>query len=237
MAAARAGKTPAVAALIDQTLLTPAATRAEIESLCRESRDHAFASVCINPAWVSLCAELLQDASTYVCTVIGFPFGATTPDAKHYEARRAILDGARELDMVMNIGALLAGEYQKVADDIAGVVVPCREAAVVSKVIIEAALLDNDQKAAACRLAQDTGADFVKTSTGFGPGGATTADVALMRSTVGPVMGVKASGGIRDLATLLAMLDAGATRIGTSAGAQIVAEASGREGDRAPDVS
>ena len=237
LAAARAGQPSGVAALIDQTLLTPAATRKELESLCDGAREWGFAAVCINPAWVSLCAALLQDTATRVCTVVGFPLGATAPDTKHYEARRAILDGAREIDMVVNIGALKSGDHQAVADDMAAVIVPCREAGVVSKVILETALLDDHEKVVAAGLVRDAGADFVKTSTGFGPGGATVADTALLRKTVGAAVGVKASGGIRDLATFTAMLEAGATRIGTSAGAQLVSEAARLQRDAATDGS
>jgi deoxyribose-phosphate aldolase len=213
-----------IAKLIDHTLLRPEATQHDIEVLCREARDFKFANVCINPTWVTLAAYLLRGSGVGVCAVVGFPFGCTTSDAKACEARRAIADGAREIDMVINIGRLKSRNRGDVQRDIEAVTVPCRESGALNKVIIEAALLTADEKATACVLAEAAGADFVKTSTGFGPGGATTADVALMRKVVGPRMGIKAAGGIRDLATLEAMVAAGATRIGTSAGVKIVGE-------------
>src|SRR6266853_5951505 len=213
-----------VAKLIDHTLLRPEATRQDIEILCREAVDFQFANVCINPAWVTLAAQLLDGSGVGVCAVVGFPLGATTPDVKACEARRAIADGAREIDMVINIGALKSGDRDGVLRDIEGVTASCREGRAISKVIIEAALLTDQEKVAACTLAKAAGADFVKTSTGFGPGGATAADVRLMRRAVGPAMGIKAAGGIRDLAALEAMVAAGATRIGTSAGVRIVQE-------------
>lgn len=213
-----------VAKLIDHTLLRPDATRHDIEILCREALDFEFANVCINPTWVTLAARLLDGSGVGVCAVVGFPLGATTPDVKVCEARRAIADGAREIDMVINIGALKSGDRDDVQRDIEAVTASCREGSALCKAIIEAALLTGDEKAAACMLAKAAGADFVKTSTGFGPAGATIADVALMRQLVGPGMGIKAAGGIRDLATLKAMVNAGATRIGTSAGVRIVQE-------------
>ena len=213
-----------IARLIDHTLLRPEATQHDIEVLCREALDFQFATVCINPTWVTLAARRLVGSGVGVCAVVGFPLGATTPDVKACEARRAIADGAREIDMVINIGALKSGNRGDVQRDIEAVTVPCRASGALSKVIIEAALLTADEKATACALAKAAGADFVKTSTGFGPGGATTADVALLRRLVGPAMGIKAAGGIRDLAAVLAMVAAGATRIGTSAGTQIVQE-------------
>jgi deoxyribose-phosphate aldolase len=213
-----------VARLIDQTLLKPEATRQNIEVLCREALDFKFVNVCINPAWITLAAQLLRGSGVGVCAVVGFPFGATTADAKAYEARGAIARGAHEIDMVINIGALKSGEHDGVLRDIEGVTAACREGSAVSKIIIEAALLTEDEKATACTLAKAAGADFVKTSTGFGPGGATAADVRLMRSVVGPAMGIKAAGGIRDLTSVKAMIAAGATRIGTSAGVRIVQE-------------
>jgi deoxyribose-phosphate aldolase len=213
-----------VAKLIDQTLLKPEATRQNIELLCREAFDFKFANVCINPVWITLAAQLLRGSGVGVCAVIGFPFGATTADVKAYEARGALARGAHEIDMVLDIGALRSGERDGVMRDIEGVTTACREGSAVSKVIIEAALLTDEEKVVACTLAKGAGADFVKTSTGFGPGGATAADVRLMRSVVGPAMGIKAAGGIRDLAAVKAMIAAGATRIGTSAGVSIVHE-------------
>jgi deoxyribose-phosphate aldolase len=217
-----------VGAMIDHTLLKPDATRADIETLCREAAEYSFASVCVNPTWVPLCARLLQATTVKVCTVVGFPLGATTPDTKHYETRRVIFDGAREVDMVINVGALKSGDVRVVERDIEAVTAPCREAGVLSKVIIEAALLTDDEKITACTLAKAAGADFVKTSTGFASGGATAADVALMRRVVGAEMGVKAAGGVRDLDGLKAMVAAGATRIGASAGVRIVQESRGQ---------
>lgn len=215
-----------VARLIDHTLLKADATRADVEQLCREAAEHEFASVCVNPTWVALCAAKLRQTAVAVCSVVGFPLGATTADVKQYETRRAIFDGAREVDMVINVGALKSGDVRVVEQDIEAVASACRDAGAVSKVIIEAALLTDEEKITACTLAKAAGADFVKTSTGFGPGGATAADVALMRRVVGPEMGVKAAGGVRDLAGLEAMVAAGATRIGASAGVRIVREVS-----------
>jgi deoxyribose-phosphate aldolase len=216
-----------VAALIDHTLLKPDASRRDIETLCREAADLGFATVCINPYWVRTAARLLQGSRSAVCTVVGFPLGATTPDVKHYETRRAIFDGAAEIDMVINIGALKSGDVQTVERDIEAVTSACRDAGVLSKVIIEAAYLTEGEKVTACTLSKAAGADFVKTSTGFGPGGATAEDVALMRRVVGAEMGVKAAGGVRDFAGLEAMVAAGATRIGASAGVRIVQQAGG----------
>ena len=218
-----------VASMIDHTLLKPDATRTDIEVLCREAADYKFASVCVNPTWVALCASLLQGSGVRVCSVVGFPLGATTADTKHYETRRAIFDGAREIDMVINVGALKSGDLRVVERDIEAVTFPCREAGGLSKVIIETALLTDDEKITACTLSKAAGADYVKTSTGFGPGGATAADVALMRRVVGEEMGVKAAGGVRDLEGLKAMVAAGATRIGASAGVRIVQESEGRQ--------
>ena len=218
-----------VAAMIDHTLLKPEATRHEIETLCQEAAQYEFASVCVNPTWVALCARLLRDSRVKVCSVVGFPLGATTSDVKHLETRRAIFDGACEIDMVINVGALKSGDLRLVERDIEAVTVPCRETRAVSKVIIEAALLTDDEKISACTLAKAAGADFVKTSTGFGPGGATAHDVALMRRVVGEEMGVKAAGGVRDLDALKAMVAAGATRIGASAGVRIVQQSQGRQ--------
>jgi deoxyribose-phosphate aldolase len=216
-----------VAALIDHTLLKPEATRADIERLCREAAEYRFATVCVNATWVIHATRLLRDTPVSVCSVVGFPLGATTSDVKHYETRRAIFDGAREIDMVINIGALKSGELRIVERDIEAVVAPCRDVGVTSKVIIEAALLSDEEKVTACTLAKAAGADFVKTSTGFGPGGATVADVALMRAVVGTDMGVKAAGGVKDYAALTQLVEAGATRIGASAGVRIVQESRG----------
>ena len=223
------GAAGSVAAMIDHTLLKPDATRRDIETLCREAAEYRFATVCVNPTWVALCAQLLRGSGVAVTSVVGFPLGATTPDVKHYETRRAIFDGAREIDMVINVGALKSGDLRLVERDIEAVAGPCREAGTTSKVIIEAALLTDGEKVTACTLAKAAGADYVKTSTGFGPGGATAADVALMRHTVGEEMGVKAAGGVRDLEGLRAMVAAGATRIGASAGVRIVQESRGHQ--------
>jgi deoxyribose-phosphate aldolase len=217
-------RTGEVATLIDHTLLRPEATRRDIESLCREAVEHGFATVCVNPTWVAACAGLVEGSTVAVCSVAGFPLGATTEDTKRYEAQRAIQDGAREIDMVMDIGALKSGDLELVGRDIRGVVAECHRAGARTKVIIEAALLTDEEKVTACVLSKAAGADFVKTSTGFGPGGATVADVALMRRVVGETMGIKAAGGVRTLKEALAMLAAGATRIGTSAGVRIVGE-------------
>jgi deoxyribose-phosphate aldolase len=217
--------------MIDHTLLKPDATWQQIEGLCREAAQFRFATVCVNPTWVGLCGQLLSGSGVGVCSVVGFPLGATTADVKRYETQRAIFDGAREIDMVINVGALKSGDLRVVERDIEAVVSPCRECDVLSKVIIEAALLTDDEKVTACTLAKAAGADYVKTSTGFGPGGATAADVALMRRVVGTEMGVKAAGGVRDLESVNAMIAAGATRVGASAGVKIVQQA--REARRA----
>jgi deoxyribose-phosphate aldolase len=216
-----------VASMIDHTLLKADASRTEVEKLCREAAEYRFASVCVNPTWVATCARLLQGSAVKVCSVVGFPLGATTPDVKHYETRRALFDGAREIDMVINVGALKSGDLRVVERDIEAVTGPCREVGAISKVIIEAALLSDDEKVTACTLAKAAAADYVKTSTGFGPGGATAADVALMRRVVGEEMGVKAAGGVKDLDALKAMVAAGATRIGASAGVRIVQQSKG----------
>ena len=221
---AAGGTTGDVAAMIDHTLLKPDATRKDVENACREALQYGFASVVVNGTWVALCAQLLGGSAVKVCSVISFPLGAAAPDTKHYETRRAIFDGATEIDMVMNVGALKSGDLRLVERDIEAVTAPCREAGIVTKVIIEAALLTDDEKVKACTLAKAAGADFVKTSTGFGYSGATPADVALMRKVVGDDMGVKASGGIRDYEGVKALVAAGATRIGASAGVRIVQE-------------
>jgi deoxyribose-phosphate aldolase len=228
------GIEPGIAGMIDHTLLKPEATKEDIERLCREAAEFRFATVCVNPVWIALSARLLRGTGVGVCSVVGFPLGATTADVKHYETRRAIFDGATEIDMVINVGALKSGDLRTAERDIEAVVEPCRQCGVVSKVIIEAALLTDDEKTAACTLARAAGADFVKTSTGFGPGGATVADVALMRRVVGTAMGVKAAGGVRDLQGLQAMVGAGATRVGASAGVRIVQESRGERAGGAP---
>ena len=217
-----------VSSMIDHTLLKPDATRQDVEKLCREAAQFRFATVCVNPTWVAFAASHLRGTSVGVTSVVGFPLGATTPDVKHYETRRAIFDGATEIDMVINVGALKSGELRVVERDIEAVTAPCREAGVTSKVIIEAALLTDDEKVTACTLAKAAGANFVKTSTGFGPGGATVADVMLMRRVVGEEMGVKAAGGVRDYEGVKAMVAAGATRIGASAGVKIIQESQGK---------
>jgi deoxyribose-phosphate aldolase len=226
---ATGGAAGGVAGMIDHTLLKPEATRSDIEKLCREAAQFHFATVCVNPGWVALAANLLRGSGVGVCSVVGFPLGATTADVKHYETRRAIFDGATEIDMVINIGALKSGDLQTVERDIAAVVAPCREVNVISKVILEVVLLNDDEKIAACTLAKAAGADFVKTSTGFASGGATAHDVALMRRVVGADMGVKAAGGVRDYEGLKAMVAAGATRVGASAGVKIVQESQGQK--------
>jgi len=219
-----------LASLIDHTLLKPDATREEIERLCREAAQFCFASVCVNPNWVPVCRDLLRDTGVKVCTVIGFPFGAHLPDVKAYEAHRAVEQGAEEVDMVINIGALKSKDYALVEQDIHGVVQAVGRDTVV-KVILETALLTRDEKVMGCSLAKAAGADYVKTSTGFAGGGATVEDVRLMRETVGPEIGVKASGGIRTTEDVKAMVAAGATRIGASAGVKIVrGEASSTQG-------
>jgi deoxyribose-phosphate aldolase len=210
-----------LAALIDHTLLKPDATRAEIETLCREAAQFCFASVCVNPNWVPVCRELLQGSGVKVCTVVGFPLGAHAPDVKAYEARRAVEQGAEEVDMVINIGALKSRDHALVEQDIRGVVQSVGRDTIV-KVILETSLLNRDEKVMGASLAKAAGADFVKTSTGFAGGGATVEDVALLRETVGPDIGIKASGGVRTQEDARAMIAAGATRIGASAGVKIV---------------
>jgi deoxyribose-phosphate aldolase len=210
-----------IRARIDHTLLKPEATREAIETLCREAADNCFASVCINPAWVALCADRLRDTQVKVCTVVGFPLGANLSEVKAYETRRAIQDGAREIDMVINIGALKSHDHALVERDIRAVVDACGPH-VVSKVILEMTLLTAEEKVAGCSLAKAAGADFVKTSTGFAGGGATIEDVTLMRQVVGADMGIKAAGGIRTQEDAKKMIAAGATRLGTSASIKIV---------------
>src|SRR5687767_3254099 len=215
------------AGLIDHTLLKPEATDEDIKRLCEEAASYRFASVCVNPTWVRIAACNLSGSGIPVCTVIGFPLGATLPDVKAYEARRAIFDGAREVDMVINVGALKSGDDCLVEHDIHSVLQVAHEAGVTCKVIIETALLTDDEKVRACLAAKNAGADFVKTSTGFSKGGATVADIALMRRTVGSELGVKASGGVKGLEDARALVEAGATRIGASVGVKIAQEAAG----------
>jgi deoxyribose-phosphate aldolase len=216
-----------LASLIDHTLLRPEATRAQVEALSEEALEAGFAAVCVNPAWAPVAAQRLRGSGVRVATVVGFPFGATSTLAKRAEAEAAILEGAQEVDMVMNVGAMRSGDPERVEYDIRGVVELCHAARVTLKVILENAYLTDAEKVAACEIAKRAGADFVKTSTGFGPHGATQADVLLMRQAVGPAMGIKAAGGIRTLSDALCMLQAGATRLGTSASLLILAEAAG----------
>jgi deoxyribose-phosphate aldolase len=216
-----------LAGMIDHTLLKPQASEEQFRQLCAEAREFKFATVCVNPAWVPLCSQLLIGSGVKVCTVIGFPLGATLPEVKAFESQRCITLGASELDMVINIGALKSRQYRLVEEDIAAVVSACHAGAASVKVIIEAAYLTDEEKVEACALAKAAGADYVKTSTGFGPSGATVDDVALMRRVVGPEMGVKAAGGVRNAEEMKAMIAAGATRIGASAGVKIVGELKG----------
>jgi deoxyribose-phosphate aldolase len=210
------------ASYIDHTMLKPEATTAQITQLCKEAREYHFASVCVNPTHVKLCAELLRGSDVKVGCTIGFPLGANTPEVKAFETRQAVADGAGEVDMVINIGALKDRNLNLVARDILGVVQAAHEGGILLKVIIEAALLTDEEKQIACLLAKEAGADYVKTSTGFSIGGATVEDVALMRRTVGPLVGVKAAGGIRTVEDFENMIKAGATRIGASAGVRII---------------
>ena len=212
--------------MIDHTILKPEATEAAVQKIIDEAKEYNFFSVCINPCWVAFASEQLADTDVAVCTVIGFPLGANTPEVKAYEAADAIKNGANEGDMVINIGALKSQQYDHVRQDIQGVVDAAKGKALV-KVIIETALLTDEEKVKACELAKEAGADFVKTSTGFSTGGAKVADIRLMRETVGPDMGVKASGGVHNAEEALAMIEAGATRIGASTGVAIVSGATG----------
>ena len=214
-----------LAHMIDHTLLKPDATQDQVAQLCYEASKYGFASVCVNPANVRLCAQLLKDSDIPVCVVVGFPLGATSTEVKVFEAQQAIRDGATEVDMVINVGALKSRDYETVERDVASIARACHAGNTILKVIIEAALLTDEEKVVACQLAKVAGADFVKTSTGFGPGGATVEDVALMRRVVGPKIGVKAAGGIRTYADVQKMIAAGASRIGASAGVKIVQEA------------
>lgn len=215
-----------LAKYIDHTQLKPDTTKDSIEKLVAEAKEYEFASVCVNPSWVPFCYEKLKYTNVKVCTVIGFPLGATSTQSKVFETEQAIKDGATEVDMVINIGLLKSGEDDPVKQDIAAVVKAAENKAL-TKVIIETSLLTEDEKIRACKLAKEAGADFVKTSTGFSTGGATVEDIKLMRKTVGSDLGVKASGGVRDLETTKAMIDAGATRIGASAGVDIIHGGSG----------
>ncbi len=225
--AGRSAPDSELASYIDHTLLKPGATLRQIEQLCSEAAQHKFASVCVNGVWVRRSAELLASSGVAVCTVVGFPLGASVPEVKAFEARRAIADGAREIDMVLSVGALKSGERDFCLTDIATVAEVCRDGGAVLKVILETCLLTDEEKVVACQLAKRAGANFVKTSTGFSTGGATAADVALMRRTVGEVMGVKASGGVRDDLDARSMIAAGATRLGASASVAIVGASSG----------
>lgn len=212
----------ALATLIDHTLLKPEATAAQVRQLCAEAAQYGFASVCVNPTWISLCCEVLAGSPVKVCSVVGFPLGATLTSIKATEAAECVALGAGEVDMVLNVGRLKSGDYSAVYADVAAVVAAAHPQSALVKVIIETGLLSEQEKVAACVLVQQAGADFVKTATGFNGGGATVADVALMRQVVGPRMGVKAAGGIRTGADALQMVAAGATRIGTSGGVRIV---------------
>ena len=213
---------PQLAGMIDHTLLKTEATPAMVDKLCAEAREYRFASVCVNPFNLAQCARALKGSEVIACSVAGFPLGAAVAEVKAFEAERAIRDGAREVDMVINVGALKAGLYAVVKEDIAAVAQTCHAREARLKAIIEACLLTDEEKVLACMLAVQAGVDFVKTSTGFSTGGATAEDVALMRGVVGPQVGVKAAGGIRTYETAMAMIQAGASRVGASAGIQIL---------------
>jgi deoxyribose-phosphate aldolase len=225
------------AGMIDHTLLKPEAVEAQIRQLCQEAKQYRFASVCVNPTWVAFCRALLADSPVKVCTVVGFPLGAGLAEVKAFEAERAVQAGAHELDMVINIGRLKGGDHQTVFQDVAAVVAVARRTGALVKAIIETALLTQDEKVAACVLAQAAGVDFVKTSTGFNGGGATAADVTLMRRVVGPNLGVKAAGGVRSALDLQMMVAAGATRIGASAGVKIVQELAANKKPAVPSAA
>ncbi|WP_449620608.1 deoxyribose-phosphate aldolase [Robertmurraya sp. Marseille-Q9965] len=210
-----------IAKYIDHTLLKADAKKDQIETLCQEAKEYNFASVCVNPTWVGLASEMLKGTGVDVCTVIGFPLGANTPETKAFETKNAIENGATEVDMVINIGALKSGNIELVEKDIRAVVEAAKGKAL-TKVIIETSLLTEDEKVTACELSVKAGADFVKTSTGFSTGGATVEDIRLMRNVVGPEIGVKASGGVRNAEDANNMIEAGATRIGASSGIAIV---------------
>ncbi|SIS36804.1 deoxyribose-phosphate aldolase [Salimicrobium flavidum] len=210
-----------LAKMIDHTQLKPETTKEKITTICEEAKEHGFASVCVNPHWVAYCNEMLKDTDVMVCTVIGFPLGATTTEVKVFETNHTIDHGAEEVDMVINIGELKSGNHDVVQKDIEAVVKAAEGKAAV-KVIIETSLLEEEEKVKACELAKQAGADFVKTSTGFSGGGANVEDISLMRETVGENMGVKASGGVKDYEGAKALIDAGATRIGASSGIAII---------------
>jgi deoxyribose-phosphate aldolase len=218
-----------IAKMIDHTLLKPNCTQDQIINVCSEAREHHFATVCVNPYWVKLAAKELHNSGVRVTTVVGFPLGSTSTFTKMAEARDAIANGAAEIDMVMNISAFKSGDFEAVQKDVEGVVQACKDQAVV-KVILETCYLTDEEKEKACLICKTAGADFVKTSTGFGTGGATPEDIALMRRTVGPNMGVKASGGVRDLETAQRLVAAGATRLGASSSVDIVTGGAGKEG-------
>lgn len=213
-----------LAAMIDHTLLKPEATPSEVEQICKEAIEFEFASVCINPGFVAVAKQKLQGSNVKVCSVVGFPLGATTTKSKVYEAQEAIENGAQEVDMVINVGRLKSRDHEYVENDIRAVVAVAHSNGAIVKVIIETCLLTDEEKEKACLLAKNASADFVKTSTGFNKGGATMADVALMRKTVGDKMGVKASGGVRSYGDAIRMVESGATRIGTSSGVKIILE-------------
>lgn len=215
-----------VASMIDHTILKADATKEDVIAICQEAKEHHFATVCVNAGWVPLAAEQLKGTGVGITTVVGFPLGATTTASKAFEASQAIADGATEVDMVLNIGLLKSGDTEAVKRDVEGVVAACKGKAAL-KVILETGMLTDEEKVTACKLCVEAGADFVKTSTGFGKGGATPEDIALMRQTVGPNIGVKASGGVRDLETALSMLKAGANRIGASSSVAIVTGGTG----------
>lgn len=221
-APAAVGNTASIASYIDHTLLKPEASEAEVRQICAEAAEYKFKSVCVNPIWVKTVTKALKGSGVLTCSVIGFPLGATPSDVKAFEARGAVLDGADEIDMVINIAAARAGDKGALVDDITAVAEAVHAGEAILKVIIETSLLNDEQKVLACQASVEAGADFVKTSTGFNGGGATVEDVALMRKTVGPDLGVKASGGVRSLADAQAMIAAGATRIGASSGIAIV---------------
>lgn len=220
-----------IASLIDHTLLKPEATREQVRKLCEEAVRFGFASVCVNPWYVSLAAELVRGSAVKVCSVVGFPFGATLPRVKIFEAEEEIKQGAQEIDMVINVGALKSGEEEIVEADIRGVVEASHHGGAICKVILETALLSTEEKVRGCVASKNAGADFVKTSTGFGPGGATAEDVALMRAVVGGEVGVKAAGGVRSLEDVKKMVAAGATRIGASASVKILEQARAKAAD------
>lgn len=210
--------------MIDHTLLKPDATEEDVKKLCMEAKEYEFSSVCVNPYYVKLAKEELKSTNVNIATVIGFPLGSTTSEVKAFEAKKSVENGADELDMVINIGALKSKKYDVVKNDISAVVKEAEGNALV-KVIIETCLLDNEEKIKACELSKEAGADFVKTSTGFSTGGAVKEDVLLMKKTVGEKLGIKASGGVRDYKKAMEMIDAGASRIGASAGIKIVEQA------------